>query len=51
MPTCVFVFSVGGGYYTTLNYDIIYDVFVLFKLHLLKQMLIWFDTLVSGQSL
>jgi len=42
-------YSVRGSYYTTLSYDVIHDVFVLFTFA--KVEVIWFDTLVSGQSL
>jgi len=41
--------SVCGGCYTTLSYDVIYDVFVLFTFAKIE--VIWFDTLVSDQSL
>jgi len=37
------------GYYTALSYGVIYDVFVLFIFA--KVEVIWFDTLVSDQSL
>jgi len=30
MLAFIFVFLVHGGYYTTLSYDVIHDVFVLF---------------------
>ena len=43
---CVFFH---GSYYTTLSFDIIRDVFVLFTFA--KVEVIWFDTLVSYQSL
>ena len=37
--------SIGGGYYTTLSYIVIHDVFVLFTFA--KVDVIWFDSLVS----
>ena len=46
-----FVPSVRGGYYTTLSYHIIHEVFVVFIFAKAKVEVIWFDGLVSGQSL
>jgi len=43
---CVFFH---GSYYTTLSFDIVRDVFVLFTFAEVE--VIWFDTLVSDQSL
>jgi len=40
---------VRGSYYTTLGYDVIYDVFVLFTFA--KVEVFWFDTLVTDQRL
>jgi len=37
--------SIGGGYYTTLSYIVIHDVFVFFTFA--KVDVIWFDSLVS----
>jgi len=43
---CVFF---QGSYYTTLSFDIVRDVFVLFTFAEVE--VIWFDTLVSDQTL
>ena len=43
------MFSVRGGCYTALSYDVIHDVFVVFTFA--KVEVISFDTLVSDQSL
>jgi len=43
------ILEILGGYYTALSYGVIYDVFVLFIFAKVK--VIWFDTLVSDQSL
>jgi len=45
MPPFVFVFLVHGGYHTTLSYDDVYDIFVLFTFA--KVEVIWFGTLFS----
>jgi len=45
----IFVFSVHGGYYTALSYDVSHDVFVSFTFANIE--MVWFDTLISDQSL
>jgi len=39
--------SVRGGYYTTLSYEVINDVLVLFTFANAKTEVTWFDTLIS----
>ena len=43
MPVFIFVFSVHGGYYTALSYDVIHGVLVLFTFARVSSEL--FDTL------
>ena len=43
--------SVRGSYYTALSQNIIHDIFLLFTFASAKVEVIWFDTLVSDQSL
>jgi len=43
--------SVCGSYFTSISYDVIHDVFVLFTFAYAKAELIWFDILVSDQCL
>ena len=47
----LFQCSVYSGYYTALSYDVIPDIFVSFTYAQAKVEVIWFDTLVSYQSL
>jgi len=49
MQPFIFAFSARGSYYTALGYDVIHGVFVLFTFA--EVVVIWFDTLVSDQSL
>ena len=51
MPPFVFVFLVHGGYHTTLSYDDVHDVFVLFTFAKVESDLVWYFVLRLNVSI